>query len=251
MKKMDKRIVGRAVKVDEGVTETFFKTRCQKVLPHRYNYVIYQDSNPELALQRDRYEKERILPCLNIHGASMVLDIGCGVGRWGDEIVPKLISGRYVGIDYNEDFLKIAEENLGSSGACALYKGSFQEAESILRENGYKTFDTILINGVLMYINDDDIQDCLMMVDKFMHEGSRIYIKESVGATTRFTLNNFYSEELSSRYNAIYRGVQEYNELFQTFYVAKGYHILQNDATWKQERFNRKETLSWFWIIEK
>lgn len=245
------RITGQAINIDDDTTLSFFRTRTKKSLPHRYNYVIYQDSNPEFALQRDLYEKEKIAPYLNITEHSMVLDLGCGVGRWGDEIIPKLTTGKYVGIDYNEDFLKIAEDNFSYSKRCAFYKGSFQESENILRNKGYWAFDTILINGVLMYINDIDIQACLESLDYFMQKGSRIYIKESVGANTRFTLSNFYSSELDSQYNAIYRSLSEYNDLFQEVYVSNGYHIIASDATWKHELENRKETLSWYWIIER
>lgn len=245
------RIAGQSINIDDDTTLNFFKTRIKKSLPHRYNYVIYQDSNPELALQRDLYEKEKIAPYLKISEHSMVLDLGCGVGRWGDEIVPKLTAGKYIGIDYNEDFLKIAKENFSYSKRCAFYRGSFQESENILRDHGYSAFDTILINGVLMYINDIDIRACLESLDYFMRQGSRIYIKESVGTNTRFTLSNFYSLELGSQYNAIYRSLTEYNNLFQEVYTSKGYRIIASDATWKHELENRKETLSWYWIIER
>ncbi len=245
------RIVGEAVKVDETVTENFFQTRVSRKLPHRYNYVIYQDSTPQLALERDTYEKKMITPFLKINGESMVLDIGCGVGRWGDAIVPLLTSGRYIGVDFSESFLEIANKNLGESGKCAFYKSSFQEADDVLHHNGYTTFDIVLINGVLMYINDDDLKTCLECVDHFTHKESRIYIKESVGATERFTLNNFYSKELNSRYNAIYRSRDEYDALFRETYFDRGYRLIRNDATWKRELKNRKETLSWYWIIEK
>lgn len=244
------RIANKLIKINEKTTRAFFETRTKKILPHRYNYVIYQDSNPELALERDSYEKEKIGPLLNINGQSMVLDIGCGVGRWGDEIIPQLTTGKYIGIDYSEDFINIAKETLESSGKSSFYKGSFQETENILKNNGYSTFDTILINGVLMYINDDEIENCLRSVCKLAHKGTRIYIKESVGADTRFTLNNFYSEELGSQYNAIYRSLNEYNRLFNDIYITNGYRIIISEATWKHEQENRKETLSWYWIIE-
>lgn len=245
------RIINQVILIDEEATKYFFESRTQKDLPHRYNYVIYQDSNPDLALKRDMYEKKKIGPYLNIKEESMVLDIGCGVGRWGDEIVPQLSVGKYVGIDFSEDFLYIAKEHFNQSGKCAFYKGSFQEVESILKDNGYTTFDTVLINGVLMYINDNSIKACLKAVDNLTHKGSIIYIKESVGYNTRFTLNNFYSEELNSRYSAIYRSINEYNHLFEDIYLQNSYKIIKSEATWTHEQENRKETLSWYWIIEK
>lgn len=247
----ESRIVGSAVRINDERTKKFFETRTQKNLPHRYNYVIYQDSNPELALERDAYEKEKIGPYLNVNSQSMVLDIGCGVGRWGDEIVPQLTHGKYIGIDFSEEFIKIAKKNLGNDSRCKFYQGSFQETESILKAAGHTTFDTVLINGILMYINDSDIHNCLAIIDRFTHVGSIIYIKESVGIGKRFTLKDFYSEELGSQYNAIYRSLDEYNNLFENIYLKHGYRIVKNEATWKHEQENRKETLSWYWIIKK
>lgn len=136
-------------------------------------------------------------------------------------------------------------------GGCEFYQGSFQEIEKILDTAGHTEFDTVLINGVLMYINDSDICSCLNSVDRFLSKGGRIYIKESVGRDTRLTLNDFYSNELDSTYNAIYRGVHEYNNLFEKIYLERGYRMIRNEATWRHELENRKDTLSWYWIIEK
>ena len=41
---------------------------------------------------------------LDIQSENSVLDIGCGVGRWGDEIVKILKTGKYIGIDYSKEF---------------------------------------------------------------------------------------------------------------------------------------------------
>lgn len=90
-----------------------------------------------------------------------LLDIGCGVGRWGDTLVPKLKTGKYVGIDYTQDFIKIAKENFSTENTKFIC-GSFQNLKEILeRENELWKYDKILINGVLMYINDEDIDSCL------------------------------------------------------------------------------------------
>lgn len=245
------RIVNKKTDIDVDATRRFFDERIQRKLPHRYNYVIYQDSNPELALERDRFEKSKIGPLLKINGQSKVLDIGCGVGRWGDEIVPQLTDGEYTGIDFSKELIQIARDHLRDSGKCQFYHGSFQEAGKILEAAGHTEFDVVLINGVLMYINDTDINKCLESVDRFVHKGSRIYIKESVGADKRLTLNDFYSKELNSQYNAIYRSLDEYNKLFDKAYLNRGYRMVRSEATWKHELENRKETLSWYWVIEK
>ncbi len=246
------RIAGDSIDIDEMATLDFFDKRVDKELPHRYNYVIYQDSNPELALERDRYEKKKMCEILRFGQKDYVLDIGCGVGRWGDEIVNILEGGEYVGVDYCEAFLKIARDNLQGTGKCNFYKGSFQEIKDVLEANEANRFyDKILVNGVLMYINDQDIEKCLGSVDALLEKGGLVYIKESVGVEERFTLKDFYSKELDSTYNAIYRSFFECNKLIYKCFVQKGYEIISQGETWEQVHQNRKETTSYYWIIKK
>ena len=177
----DERISGKSVHIDDETVHSFFEERTSKKLPHRYNYVIYQDSNPDLALERDAYEKKKMLPLLDLRSDSRVLDIGCGVGRWGDAVVKVISDGRYVGVDYSKDFLEIAKENLPSD-KCRLLSGSFQELSSILESSGEtEKYNAILINGVLMYLNDEDLISCMKTAADLLKENGVVYIKESVG----------------------------------------------------------------------
>ena len=245
------RISDVPVEINDENVHKFFNDRTSKELPHRYNYVIYQDSNPQLALERDAYEKDRILPLLSLDGHSRVLDIGCGVGRWGDAIADILSDGRYVGVDYTEDFIKIARENLPEE-KCTFISGSFQELSDVLKSSGEnKPFDAILINGVLMYINDDDFLTCLKTAADLMNDNGVLYIKESVGINNRMTLSEHYSEELSHSYSAIYRSLTEYGSAFRQVFPADRYEFILNDETWRSEHKNRKDTTSWSWIIRK
>ena len=102
-----------------------------------------------------------------------------------------------------------------------------------------------------MYINDDDIEKCLINARNFMAPGGIIYIKESVGVGDRLTLNKFYSKEMGSEYSAIYRDIEQYNEIFDRIFEEKsGFEVLNSGHTWDIEHSNRKETSSYFWIIK-
>ena len=96
---MGKRINSEVIDIDVQSTKAFFDNRKKKELPHRYNYVNYQDDKPEVALERDRIEKGKIERFIHFKESDYILDIGCGVGRWGDAIIPQLNSGKYVGVD--------------------------------------------------------------------------------------------------------------------------------------------------------
>lgn len=248
----DGRYVNSRVTIDNNKMKDFFEQRADKDLPHRYNYVIYQDSHPELALQRDEYEKSRFLKYMNLKPDSKILDIGCGVGRWGDEIVRHLSTGRYVGVDYSPNMLEVARKELEHTGKCDFFCGDFREIRGILSAHQVKTkFDVILLNGILMYINDDDISKCLGAVAELLAEGGVVYIKESVGKEERLTLKEFYSNELKSNYSAIYRSINEYNSLFNKIFIDKYYKTVSQGETWKREQQNRSDTTSYYWIINK
>lgn len=64
-------------------------------------------------MKRDRFEKERILPLLSLRPGIRVLDIGCGVARWAEALLPFVSeNGVYVGVDFSEEILSLAKEFL-------------------------------------------------------------------------------------------------------------------------------------------
>lgn len=104
---MKNRIAGEKVEIDYKNTLHFFNNRgVDKELKHKYNYVLFQDDNPELAVLRDRQEKEKIVKALQWKEKEEILDIGCGIGRWGEEIGKMGL--RYIGVDYSDNLLRIA-----------------------------------------------------------------------------------------------------------------------------------------------
>lgn len=131
-------------------------------------------------------------------------------------------------------------------------QGAFQNLENVLEGHDINfVYDKILINGVLMYINDTELISCLESVSRVLNINGLVYIKESVGIQKRFTLKDFYSKELDSNYNAIYRSLHEYEELFQSIFISKGFKVVSSGSTWNKEHENRSETTSYYWILKK
>ena len=249
----EQRIKTNKIAIDEDDVKLFFNNRVNKNLPYLINYTNYQDKHPELALERDKYEKDRIMPFLNLQPESRILDIGCGVGRWGNHIL-KILSnqGMYVGADYSGNILNLAKNHFRENKNFYFCESSFQDILLNLPGNiKQNNFNVILINGVMMYINDTDLAQCMSNLKELIAVGGRICIKESVGLHDRLTLNKIYSEELESRYSAIYRGVDEYNILFRDAFSGDKYNIVYKDVMWQGDLANRKETTAYFWIIEK
>lgn len=248
------RIRERKVSLDTEKVKAFFDARCQKELPYLYNYTNYQDKQPELALERDRAEKARIEPLLRAGSEALILDIGCGVGRWGDAFAARLAGkGRYIGVDYSEGLLQIAKGHAKERGNCEFYCASFQNlCDALPQKYQGRVFDLILVNGVLMYVNDDDLAICLANVKRLLADGGEVYIKESVSWGERLTLDRIYSEELAHDYSAIYRGIAEYEALWcEHFPAREGWGIAAHGEVWENALGNRRETTAYFWLVER
>lgn len=246
------RIKGDFLEISDDAVKEFFDNRKQKSLPHRYNYVNYQDNNPKLALERDRIEKEKVLKFFPVSGEDRVLDIGCGVGRWGDYVVPLLKSGRYVGVDYTEYFIELAEKQFSGNERAHFIKGSFQQLRQVLEEAGEnERFSRILVNGVLMYMNDDDILSSLKSCDDLLEDHGLLYVKESAGISERLTLNKFYSEDLGVSYSVIYRSLKEYTDYLVKAFLCGGYVLVACMPTWEDRIDYGAETSNYMWILKK
>ena len=107
-------------KIDKKNIKLFFEQRAKT---HDENHplksVIYQDKNPSLAIERDILEKKKIKKILNISKNDVVLDVGCGIGRWADGM--SHVVKKYVGIDFTNEFINIAKKNIKNIKTCILF----------------------------------------------------------------------------------------------------------------------------------
>lgn len=247
---MKERTIGESVELNYDSVQKFFEERGENdKLKNKYNYVLFQDQEPELAVRRDREEKAKIGTLLSFDMPMRALDIGCGIGRWGEYLLAH--GAYYVGIDGSAKMIERAEVNLSGYPAKKLLTGVFQNLPTILEKAGETApFDLILVNGVFMYLNDVDFQRALRDVKRAAGQGSTFYIKESMGIEQRLTLNHFFSEGLKQYYSAIYRAIKEYRESFQKEFVPE-YALVQEGALFDEELRNHKETIDYYFIWKR
>lgn len=248
---MSDRIYGDKIKIDYDKTLDFFENRGNnKELNTKYNYVLFQDDSPSIAIARDNEEKKKISEKLSWDKGKRVLDIGCGIGRWGEYILKMGLE--YIGIDYSSKLLKIANENLKDYGEnFKLLHGSFQNFHEVLSENEIDSkFDMIFVNGVMMYINDIDLKNGLKQINTVCKEHCELYFKESMAFDKRLTLNDIYSDSLTQNYTAIYRSIDEYKEMLNIF-LESNFKIKEDGALFDTALQNRKETVDYYFILER
>lgn len=233
-------------------TRAFYDMRARNVsqMECPYTAVLLGDQNPNHAAAWNVYERENILPKLQITKDCNVLDIGCGIGRWAEQVIP--LCNFYCGVDFSSEMVKTAKErNQGKSGNFEFYNASFQEFVRNRKVEFKGKFNRLIIAGVCMYINDQELPGCLEDLLEFFQKDSIFYLTETVGVEKRLTLREFYSDTLQCDYDAIYRTPEEYKEYFKIIEEA-GYQPLEQGFLPKlnnEEGFS--ETDRWYSIYRR
>lgn len=202
------RLYGNNEDISPNKVKDFFNDRANRDLESEYSIVLFQDK--ENSAQRHEEEKKLFYEHVDSSGKK-VLEIGCGVGRWVEALHDRCES--YLGLDFSEELLKIAEESYDYDNC----KFQLMSATDIkVDELVIKPpFDIVIFSGFLMYINDSDLKIIMDEVNSICTENKIVFAMEPISCMeSRLTLKDFYSEGLESDYNAIYRTEQEYREVF-------------------------------------
>lgn len=197
----------QAPKIEKASVAKFFEERAKKISTlGAVQAVIYQDKNPELAAQRNKAEKAKLLPLLQLNGTQRILDVGCGTGRWAEDVLSKC--SWYHGIDATDGLIKYAQEKYTSFKHCRFSIASANNFSlNTLSEKNF--FDRVLCMGVLIYLNDDELLSAIRCMAQSLSTGGLLLIREPIGIDKRLTISSHYSDEMEQNYNAIYRTQEE------------------------------------------
>lgn len=237
------RIHGRVTALNYESTLRFFEKRAERFRDlGPLSVTMYQDHNPQLAVERDRWESQTILPLLRLGERVRVLDVGCGVGRWTRHLEPHV--GQYLGIDFSAGLLDVAKELAAELPDPERFRFQRLSAADIGKVTLDSTppFDVVLVAGVMIYLNDEDCAAMLSAITSLAAPGCVVYVREPVALTTRLTLERFYSTELCDNYSAIYRTMEQYQSLFAEGLVSSGFTLRHAQDLYPADLHNRKET---------
>ncbi len=244
------RIVQKIEDIDYTETKHFFKNRADKFKEDNpYAVTMYQDDHPELVRERNQKEIEKLKPMLAVNKKTKLLDIACGIGRWADAITEEI--EEYCGIDFSGELIKIANERNRRENFF-FYEGSATDIASVLAAQKRETYNTVLLIGILMYINDKDMDCFLEQLERICDEQAKICIREPIGLKDRLTLKDFYSNELNDEYHAIYRTRNELMKFMNNSLISKGFSIEKEGFLFEEDGLNnRKETAQYFFVLER
>ena len=236
-------------KINKTNIENFFKERAiNHDIKNPLKSVIYQDKNPSLAKKRDNYEKNKIKKILKPSKSDVILDIGCGIGRWAEEMSGSV--KEYVGIDYISEFIDIAnakyKNNTNTHFICL--DGT---KLSNLEVKNLSPYTIVMIIGFFMYIDNEEIYDVLNQVLKVSNEETQIIIREPIGVDKEVVLNNVWSNEMETHYSATYRTCDQFKKIFNDVLIKEGYSLVVDEKLFPDELNNRIDTRQHLFILKK
>lgn len=246
------RIYDESVELDYRATARFFDGRGKRMgAVGPLSAVLYQDRRPELARQRSAHELARIAPLLRQgRDALSVLDVGCGTGRWAVELAADCAS--FLGIDFCEDFL--AEARRTTAALRQPRRFAFERvdlSQPLPAAIAAARFDTVVVAGVLIYLNDADALRLLDEVAAATAPGGRLYLREPLGVARRLTLKEHFSDELDADYSSVYRARAEFEAWIDAAAARHGLRRLDGGPLYPPELDNRAETRQFFVLLEK
>lgn len=224
-----KRIYSKKIDVDTASVQTFWSNRAAMYEEKGVTSVMLNGENaPKSVELRSQIDKEYLIPMLDITPNTRVMDIGCAVGRLAEMVYPKC--GFYCGVDQSKEMLDITAQVCRNTAQVkdnfSTFNLSFGELISKDATFFGGKFGSILAVSVCMYINDDEVTQGFSALPRLLDEHATLLLAEPVGLGKRLTLKEFYSDSLQSNYNAIYRTMDEYNELYKPLFDA-GFQIVE------------------------
>jgi len=246
------RIYSDKIDIKTNNTLEFYNERAKKLdsMECPYTAVLLGDQNPKHAEQWNIFEKEHILPKLQIDENSVILEIGCGMGRWAETVIP--LCKCYRGVDFSSGMIETAKKRcVFPDKDYEFINASFQQAVTDENLFGGIKFNLVIIGGVCMYINDCDMDMCIRGLTDLLSDKCRMFLTETVAVKTRLTLDECPSEALKTTYDVIYRTPDEYNEYYKPLFE-NGFGILKQDYL---PHLNNEsafsETDRWYTIFER
>ena len=240
---MQTRIYADKIEIDNNSTKEFWENRANNI-NNLQTVLLGSDKTGIEQNTRNEHEKLIVESVVKQIQNPRILDIGCGIGRWAENLINQFDS--YTGVDFSEGFIDYASKKFSDNENIKFYNNSILNLDKEILDSN---FNFIICTGVLMYVNDTNLSKFFKTLKQMTNTCNiqNIYIQESISIMeNRLTLNQFESKDLKTNYNAIYRTKQEYEEYFKT----NKFDIIKTDLLLDNKSGAREETNAQYWILK-
>lgn len=243
------RVYGEKIEINMNSVQNFYNKRAAMIDEKGWGAVSLGDEDSSIAAKVYDYDRGILFPKFGVTSTSRILELGCGMGRWAKIVLPYCAA--YCGVDFSKEMLEAAEKVCKDYlDRSSFYHMSVSEAVEKGPQFFGGAFHCVIISGVCMYINDLELTQIFEHIPFLCQAHCTICIKEPAAFEKRLTLNEFPSEALHSKYNAIYRTPEEYNAFFQPLLKAEFSICEQNFLPIEVGR-KRSETNGWCAIFKR
>lgn len=214
---------------------------------------MLQKGKIDIAKDRNNQDYLSLSLCVDISSLTNVLDIGCGYGRWLENLLPSI--KKYDGFDGAEHIIAYAQKTYKSFYPNIQFHKCILDNLALSMLRPY--YDLVIFNGILMYCNDNTLKHILKTLQNVVKFKTIIYLRESLSVikdTTgissnnqRLTLKECKTEASHLKYNAIYRTIDEYETVFKEFFPQLA---ILNSGFINTETCVYKETNQHYWVIQ-
>ena len=245
--KTPNRIYGKKENINPLAVKKFFETRFIKDKPLD-SIMLRSGNKDDIAEKRNNSEIIRVNNLLNFKDKFNVLDVGCGLGRFV-EILSNNINS-YDGIDFTEKYINFASKEYASKERINFHCMLASDIDTrVIKPSSY---NLIIITAVMLYMNDEEVSNLFEILPMLCTNRAQIYIRESISIIdTRLTLKDFFSDELQTYYNALYRTQAEFDVLIKKHLTSEGFTVINNDLVLDENLGARKETNQMYWYLTK
>ncbi len=168
------------------------------------------EENPCLAELKAQAEISKIMPLANnvLSANSSLLDLGGGSGQWAMRF-SRLVKSVTL-VEFSQGMLDLAkklslDENIDNIHFV------HSEAQDFFSDD---LFDVIWISGLLIYLEDDELEKLLTNSYNMLQTNGVILLRDGTGIGNSHRIENIYSESLKQNYSAFYRTASDYIQLF-------------------------------------
>ena len=202
----------------EDIKEFWEKQSSKRNISH--NSISNLESSSALSDLKIQIEKDVVMKQFTDIASKecKVLDLGAGSGQWAFRF--SQFTKEVHLVEFSEGMLNLAKNNYlhHEPKNCFFY---LEDAQSFLIE---EQFDLIWISGLLIYLEDKELDQLLGNCSKMIKDSGQILLRDGTALKDRYEIRNKYSESLKLNYSAIYRTKDEYIKRFNKWGFSIKFH---------------------------
>lgn len=206
--------------IDSDKNIAFWDAAAEKSNDKNKNFAgMLMEGHEFEAAYRCRAEQKHILNIYPLTSETRILEVGSGGGRWGFFFADKVCG--YIGLDISRKMVEIAESDRIRRDLSNIRF----ECCDFLEFTCDEKFDLVYFSGVLQYMDDPVVKQCIAKASEILSETGLIISRDTIQTTKRV--------EKASDYPVIYRTSAEYKEIFES----KGYDLKYSALSYEHKRF--------------